>query len=399
MNYNNGSNLNEMYDYYLGKTVLKNRNNRADGIWKKYGRGSDYKILLKDLEEKNTNWDIVYKKSAKGNLSKRDIYIYYTKDKDGVYKKPNLYIITDGNDRVLDIELSLYNLNFTNPSVSVALAEKVGEFSNRGQYVDCMYGIYMTNKLVQKINNNMKLDKEDIRFLYNMDSFTWSIWKRNNSTIDNFNISRDFKSDLAYLFDCNVENIGTELEDFHKKDVVCYLGNIQYDGKEIPDNFKHLKYVKGDLILNNVEASDNLGNLEEVGSLSMWNLKDASGLHNFKKSHEEFNLSSLKKANGLEKLEEVGFLGLNSLEDALGLGNLKIVHIEMYVDNLIKSSGLGELMMVKGKILSQNLQDASGFEKLEYVDDCPAEEFISDIEKRSNSLGYKVVKMLKKERI
>lgn len=394
MDYNSGKNLNEIYDYYLERTVVENKNNRIDGVWKKYERGSNYKILLDDLNGKNDDRNIAYPKQAEAFLKKEDIYIYFTRGKDGVYNDPNYYVRVDKNGKVLNAEL-IYRFNFDDPAISIPLAEKIGEFSNRSEYVNFVYGIYMTNKLFQKINNNMEFDKEDIRFLHNMDSDYCSVFKYDNPTITKYSIKRDFKTDLAYLFDCDLENIGTEIEDFDRRKIVCYIGNIDYNGEKVPDQLRYLKYVKGFLYLNNIKDCDNLGNLEEAGSISMWNLQDASGLSNFKKSQETFNLCKLKKAKGLEKLEEVGILSLNSLEDANGIG-IRKVRDWMNIKNLVVADGFENLMLVGGKIFADNLEDTTGFSSLEYVDGCPAEEVISKIPRRNKSLTHKLVKKIKR---
>ncbi len=380
MNYNNGSNLNEMYDYYLEKVLQEDTNNHVSGIWKKYDQGVDYEGL--NLFEKT-------------QLSQGDLYIYYTKDLDGNYSNSRLTIYMNGNDKVVGVSSFLEDYLAEKSWFSVVAAKKVSEFSNRGKFLTCIYNTYLLNEIEKKINDNLQLTKEEIKLLYQIDCSTESFGSLEEPRIKRLKLKRDFKTDIAYFYDLSVNNVGTNLEDFDKNEIVCYLGDIVYDGKTVPDKFKHLQYVYGNLYLNNVEVCDNLGNLKEVDNLYMNNLKDASGLHNFKRAKEDCFLSSLPKAKGLENFEEANYVDLNSLEDASGLG-LKYVNHNLGINSLTSSKGFENLEYVGRNIFCENLDDTIGFTNLQSVNGRPAEEFISYVNKRHNSVGHKLVKVFRR---
>lgn len=440
MNYNNGSNLNEMYDYYLVKVLQENNNDHVPGVWIKYDGSKLKKLLLQVLQEKKVDRDI-YKGFVKNALSKGDIYIYYTKDWDGSYRKPSIYINAYGNDIILNKRLSPYNKYYVDPSILVALTEKMGEFSNRGQYIEYMYGTYIFNRIYQKIHNNLELTKEDIKYLYDMSSPTWLMMKKTNPTINKFIKTRDVKSDLAYLFDCKVENIGTKLEDFEKNDIICFVGDLWYRGEFVPDNFKHLKCILGiasfdELIsaegldnlqiigkgayFNNLTIADGLNSLQIIGGPAYFNklidskylenlqiivgsaffnkLTSAGGLSNLQFLGRSVDFSELTSAEGLDNLQIIGgSAGLSNLTDAKGLENLQFIGQNALCNNMTNLYYFKELMLVGGNINCDNLEyDLSYFTNLRSVNGRPAEEFISGIEKRNNSLKHKAVKILKR---
>ena len=380
MNYNNDSNLNEMYDYYLEKVLQEDKNNHVSGIWKKYDQGVDYEGL---------------NPFEKTQLSQGDLYIYYTKDLDGNYSNSRLTIYMNGNDKVVGVSSFLEDYSAEKNWLSVVAAEKVESFSNRGEFLTCIYNTYLLNEIEKKINDNLQLTKEEIKLLYQIDCSPESFGSLEEPRIKRLKSKRDFKTDIAYFYDLSLNNVGTNLEDFDKNEIVCYLGDIVYDGKTVPDKFKNLKYVYGNLCMNNVEVSDNLGNLEEVDSLYMNHLQDASGLYNFKRARVDCFLSSLPKAKGLENFEKANFVNLNGLEDASGLG-LKYVNHNLGINSLTSSKGFENLEYVGMNIFCKNLEDTIGFTNLQSVNGRPAEEFISGIEKRNNSLKHKAVKILKR---
>ena len=129
----NGESFKKLYEYYLTNTGYVNRDNDTDGIWVKYDRGSDYKPLWESLQEKNTGWCTAGEETAKTQLSNGDFYVYYTKDKEGVYKDPRIAIRMDGKYNIGEVRGVGEHQNLEGCMTSIA-EEKLNEFNDKNKY-------------------------------------------------------------------------------------------------------------------------------------------------------------------------------------------------------------------------------------------------------------------------
>ena len=391
----NGESFKKLYEYYLMKTEHVTRDKNTDGIWIKYEQGSDYRPLWKSLQGKNTGWCTAGENMAKTQLSSGDFYVYYTKDENGEYKEPRVAIRMDGKFEIGEVRGVDANQNLEDCMTGV-VEEKLNEFSDKDAYLKKVNDMKLLAEIDNKVNNNIELTKEELRFLYEVDSEIEGFGYEKDPRIREIIDKRNQYEDYSAIFNVPVENVGLSEEDLYKKDVVCFAGNLKYDGEVVPNNLKHIKYIVGSVCFNNLTSAVGLESLQYIGGFAYFNrLTSAVGLESLQYIGGAAYFNRLTSAKGLENFEKANFVDLNGLEDASGLG-LKYVNHDLVINSLTSSKGFENLEYVGMNIFCKNLEDTIGFTNLQSVNGRPAEEFISGIEKRNNSLKHKAVKILKR---
>lgn len=172
--------------------------------------------------------------------------------------------------------------------------------------------------------NGEPLSKDDLSYLYSISSDSVA---NNRSVISDrriYNIleNRNQDEDLAYIFDCSIEQVCTNCGELEPdvlvyydeeaiKDIDCFPIEIS---KDEPQNLP--KYFIGILDLGDYDRADNLKLPEHfVGKLDLSGLVSAEGLKLPKYFSGELDLSGLESAHGLVLPENFnGTLKLDSLK-------------------------------------------------------------------------------------
>lgn len=426
----NGESFKKLYEYYLTNTGYVNRGNDTDGIWVKYDQGSDYKPLWESLQGKNTGWCTAGKETAKEQLSNGDFYVYYTKDNEGEYKEPRIAIRMDGKYNIGEVRGVGEHQNLEGCMTPIA-EKKLNEFPNKDKYLKKVNDMKLLTEIDNKVSNNIELNKEDLRFLYEIDSTIEGFGYDNDPRIKEIRDKRNNKKDLAFVFNCKEENIGTKLSDFANNNIICFYGDLKYEKETIPSNFKELRYIIGYAVFTNLSSASCLENLQLIngevyfGSLisaegfenlqniggdasfprlisakGFENLQNIGGFANFPRliSAEGFsslqNISggaafpSLTSAEGFENLENIGKgAAFPKLTSAKGFDSLKNIGLKAYFDSLESAKGFKSLQNIGGFAEFPKLISAEGFDSLETVNGEDATKFKEEI----NSRGSKTI--------
>ena len=365
-----GESFKKLYEYYLTNTGYVNRGENTDGIWIKYEQGDNYKPLWESLQEKNTGWCTAGEETAKVQLSNGDFYVYYTKDQNGEYTEPRLAIRMDGKVKIGEVRGVGKNQNIEECMMPI-IAKKLDEFPDKKQYLKKVHDMEYLTKIDQKVKDNLELTKEELEFLYEIKNKIEGFGYEEDPRIEEIKKRRNIKKDYAVIFDCKEENIGTELSDFddENKKIICYIGDLEYEGKTVPTSFRHLKGISGTAHFESLISAKGLENLQTVGrDLCLSSLTSAKGLENLQTVGGNLNLKSLTSAKGLENLQTVGMSAwLNSLISAEGLENLQTVGGSLYLKSLTSAKGLENLQTVGGSLFLNSLTSAKGLENLQTV--------------------------------
>ena len=278
----NGESFKKLYEYYLTNTGYVNRGNDTDGIWVKYDQGSDYRPLWESLQGKNTGWCTAGEETAKMQLSMGDFYVYYTKDKEEEYKEPRIAIRMDGKNNIGEVRGVGEHQNLEGCMTPIA-EKKLNEFPDKDKYLKKVNDMKLLTEIDNKVSNNIDLTKEELRFLYEVDSKIEGFGFSKDPRIKEIHDKRNNKKDLEFIFDCKEENIGTALSDFDSNNIIIFYGNLMYRGKEIPSKLKTLKYIVGNAFFGNITSAKGLENLEIIGGkASFTELRSAKGLENLR---------------------------------------------------------------------------------------------------------------------
>ena len=366
----NGESFKKLYEYYLTNTGYVKRVENTDGIWIKYEQGDNYKPLWRSLQGKTTGWCTAGEETAKTQLSNGDFYVYYTKDQKGEYTEPRLAIRMDGKNIIDEVRGVGEHQNIEECMMPIII-KKLNEFPDKEQYLKKAHDMECLTKIDQKVKDNLELTMEELEFLYEIKTKIEGFGYGEDPRIEEIKKRRNIKKDYALIVDCKEENIGTELADFddENKKIICYIGDLEYEGKTVPTSFRHLKCISGHAVFKFLQSAKGLENLQIVGrNLNLKSLTSAKGLENLQTIGRSLFLNSLTSAKGLENLQTVGwYLYLDSLTSAKGLENLQTVGWNLCLDSLTSAEGLENLQTVGKSLFINSLTSAEGLENLQTV--------------------------------
>ncbi len=358
-------NTKEIFQKYYISFLSEQKNDppeTTDGEWKCYKQGSSGIKLYNDLEDKHTGWSFGGEKIAKRKLSTGDVKVYYTNK-----KVPRILIKTCGLYRIEELRGVAKGQNLESSMLETAFLEISNEFSKKDvlpQFED----MFMLQKLEQKQEDKEELTKEELCFLYEIDKNICSFGDYQDSRIQKLIQKRNRKKDLAFLFDCQENNIGEVPIDFEQNDIFYYFGDLELDQIEPKEKLKKLKAIFGD-VSSKEKTVDYLSNVTKIkGNVFFDHLEDAKGFKNLKEilGHAFFPL--LKDANGLENLERIlGLAVFPSLTNALSLNKLQSIGEDAIFTDLEKGCIFLNLKEINGDAVFPSLKEVDGFYQLEKI--------------------------------
>lgn len=381
---------------YLTFSAFSSLRKDTEGIWIKYKGRDNSESLQKLFKEKSIDF-------RKIDFKNDNIYIYYTKDDKENYTEPRIIIAIDNS---YDIECVIgigLNQGIENSMASIA-EEKIQSFPGNEKYKKIAHDITLLAKLEYKTNNNIKLTKKELKFLYEIDSkiecyfydyqnFYYFYECHNirycDPRIIEIRNKRNVKKDLAYVFGCKEENIGTNITDFATNKIIYYYGRLVWEKDFVPDTFKDLKRIIGGASFPNLTSADGLNNLQQVDGANFSNLTNAEGLNNLrnirggaifsnliyaKGLNNLYNISAqayfpkLTNADGLNNLQYIGnYAFFASLKSAKGLNSLKYIGEDANFSSLISAQGLDSLQNIVGEADFSSLPEAKGLNNLQNI--------------------------------
>lgn len=351
-----GGSFQKIYTYILN-TVLKDNSNilkRNEGIWVKYEQGTDHMPLVKSLHGYNTGWCTAGEATAKYQLENGDFYVFYTLDDKNEYKVPRIAIRMEGN-RIGEIRGVAKNQNLE-PEMEKIVEEKVKDFPGKDAYYKKVNDMNRLTEIYNKQQEGNDLTREDLIFLYEIESKIEGFGYRSDPRIDEIIEARDLQRDLSQIFNCREEYIASDKNKINKKTVVFYgtdldlsepeksiipvpkvvFGNIIYDGKNNPNQVQLPDIIRGSLYLKNVENIDNMVFPKKVtGGLLLKYVISAKNTIFPDIVTDELELSQLKNGDDLVLPRYVGNdLLLNNLKSARNLIMPEIVNGTINMEDL-----------------------------------------------------------------
>lgn len=308
-----------LYEYVIKQSFLKgeHQSNNSDGKWIKYEQGSDYNILRDSLQGYYTGWCTAAGENfAKDQLAGGDFYVYYSLDENGEAKVPRIAIRMDGKDKIGEIRGIADNQNME-PEMMPILEEKLKEFPDKDKYLKKEHDMKLLTLIDKKVNNNIVLTLEELKFLYEIDDKISGFGCGNDPRIKEIKSKRNCKKDYAYLFNIKEEDIALSQEEWESnpEKFKFLFGDLHLSRITNADGLTLPRYIYGDLILDNLISSDGLVFPQQVnGNLNLNNLTSTEGLVLPQYVGRNIGLNSLTNADELVLPQYVGCdIDLNSL--------------------------------------------------------------------------------------
>ena len=397
-----------LYEYVIKQSMLKDKlqSNTTSGKWVKYEQGSDYNILRSSLQGYYTGWCTAAGENfAKSQLAGGDFYVYYSLDNNSEAKVPRIAIRMDGKNKIGEIR-GIADRQNMEPEMMPILEEKLKEFPDRDKYFKKEHDMKLLTLIDKKVNNNIELTLDELKFLYEIDSKIEGFGYEKDPRINEIKNKRNIKKDCALIFDGKEEEVALSQEEWEENqnkfkifvsDLYLY-GLTSADGLVLPQsvggnlNLCSLdsavglvlpQSVGGNLFLDSLTSAEGLVLPQNFGgNLFLDSLTSAEGLVLPQNVGGNLNLCSLDSAEGLVLPQNVGGnLNLHSLDSAEGLvlpqnvgGNLDLWSLtnakglvlpqnfsgSLYLDNLTSVEGLVLPQSVGGNLNLHSLDSAEG---------------------------------------
>jgi len=355
-----------LYEYVIRQSFLKgeHQGNSTDGKWIKYEQGSDYNILRNSLQGYYTGWCTAAGENfAKDQLAGGDFYVYYSLDKNGEAKVPRIAIRMDGKDKIGEIRGIADNQNME-PEMMPILEEKLKEFPDRDKYLKKEHDMKLLTLIDKKVNNNIELTLDELKFLYEINSKIEGFGYRKDPRIEEIKGKRSCRKDYAYLFNIKEEEVALSQEEWEKSpDKFKVLNdNLDLSHYNNLDNIVLPKYISGNLNLSSLSNANGIVFPQQVGGdLELNKLTNAEGLVLPESIGGSILLFSIANAKGLVLPKSIGDdIILDSITNAEGLVLPKSIGGEISLDSITNVEGLVLPESIGGDIYLGALTNARG---------------------------------------
>jgi len=233
-----------LYAELIQKSLAASIENREEiqGQWVKYeqGRDGDALKLFQSLEGKGTGWCTAGSSTAEAQIESGDFYVYYTNDSSGEPTQPRLAIRMDGDNRIGEVRGILPHQNIE-PVMQEVLDDKLKEFGTEAEaYHKKSEDMKKLTALDQKREKNESFTKDDLVFLYEINSSIEGFGYEKDPRVVEFRTGRNAEEDMLVIFECTKEEIAHVPSEI-RENTKAYVGQLEPGiFQKLPDNLEHV---------------------------------------------------------------------------------------------------------------------------------------------------------------
>ncbi len=200
----------KLYTFAQIETAGALNRESIQGEWVKYDQGSDHHILENVLRGKGTGW-CTAEGSAYTHLEHGDFYVYFTKGTKGGYSEPRIAIRMEG-DQIAEVRGVNHRQELEPQLIDIA-TEKYHALPGGEKFDKKSADMKQMTALTQKQEKGEPFNKDELRFLYEVDSTIEGFGYDTDPRIAELRNSRNRKEDIATMCDCAPEQIATDFLD------------------------------------------------------------------------------------------------------------------------------------------------------------------------------------------
>ncbi|MCL5407441.1 MAG: hypothetical protein M1429_03025 [Patescibacteria group bacterium] len=209
----------------------------TEGKWVKFEQGSDYKPLSQSIRGRGTGWCTAGENTAKKQLEGGDFYVYYSNDDEKNPVMPRIAIRME-EGKIAEVRGIAYKQNL-DPYMNDVLMGKLEEFPDKNQYLKKDHDMQMLTEIESKIKTGDELTKDDLIFLYEVDSKIEGFGYQRDPRIEELRGKRDPKVDAPIVFECSPEEIAWSQTEI-RNDTKAYVGPLFPGIFTKLSNFEHI---------------------------------------------------------------------------------------------------------------------------------------------------------------
>lgn len=217
-------NFTKLYASAMGKVTPESKGllENISGKWVKYSKGSDPTHIIESIRGRNTGW-MTGVSNIEGRIKDSDLYVYYSLDEHNEPKVPRVMINME-DDKIGEV-IGIAHGNNLDANIITVVKEKLSDFSNAGTFENKLVQIDTLNVIENKVKKNDKLTKDDLIFLYEINSRIESFGHEQDPRIQEIRSERNPKEDAPIIFECEPENIAWKPEDV-RENTKAYIGPL-----------------------------------------------------------------------------------------------------------------------------------------------------------------------------
>ena len=233
-----------LYAELISKSLAASMENREEvkGEWKKYqqGQSGDAEQLFESLEGKGTGWCTAGKSTAETQIENGDFYVYYTNDSNGEPTQPRLAIRMEGDNRIGEVRGILPHQG-VEPIMQEALDAKLQDFGGEADAYRKKSGdMKILTALDQKREQDEPFTKDDLVFLYEINSSIEGFGYQTDPRIAELRKGRNTEEDMLVIFECTKEDIA-HVPSQITKDTKAYVGQLEPGiFQKLPEGLEHV---------------------------------------------------------------------------------------------------------------------------------------------------------------
>lgn len=215
----------KIYAFAIDKATpaSKESKEKTEGEWTKFNQGDDATPLYESLQGHGTEWCIAGESVAENYLSQGDIYIYYTKDKDGKNTIPRVAIRME-NGFVAEVRGIEKDQNLEGNMTEIA-KEKYHQLPGGEKFDKKDHDMKLLTLIDNKVNKNQELTKEELLFLYQIDNQIEGFGFQADPRIEEILEKRSPKLDAPIFFGCHPNEIAWSQKELNNSKKV-YIGPL-----------------------------------------------------------------------------------------------------------------------------------------------------------------------------
>ena len=209
------------------------------GKWVKYQKGTDPTALWASLQNKGTAWCTKGFATAQTQLKGGDFYVYYTNDRQGKPAIPRIAIRMQG-DSIGEVRgVADTDQNLEGNMADIA-NDKMGELPGSERYRKISADMKQLTAIDKKVKAGKELTKDDLIFLYEIDSKIEGFGYQRDLRIKELRGKRNPIEDAPIVLDCKQEEIANFKENINEN-TKGYIGNLEPGIFEaLPDGIENI---------------------------------------------------------------------------------------------------------------------------------------------------------------
>lgn len=211
---------------------------KIEGEWRTFPKDSDHLLLASSLENYGTGWCIRGESTAKRYLSESDLEIFYSLDENNEPKIPRVVIVTDSNDQISEVRGIAEQENL-DPYIGTVVDQKLDKLPDGKKYEKRSSDMKSLTRIKNKTRIGQNLTKDDLIFLYEIDSQIDSFGYQRDPRIIELRAERNPKEDAPIVFDCAPSEIAWSEQEINKN-TKAYIGLLSIG---IIHQLSHLEHI------------------------------------------------------------------------------------------------------------------------------------------------------------